>query len=163
MPPTARPAASGPADQHPAPDWPGEWLRGVLSLCTLQVLSHGATYGYEIAQRLAAAGLGDIKGGTLYPLLGRLHSAGYLDEEWRPGDGGPGRKYYALTDAGRTHLAVEGARWVSFAELTCDFIAPPQDRQDRTTPRRHQPTPAGRTAPTRAVREPGGSDALLDR
>jgi len=107
-------------------DWPGEWLRGVLSLCALRVLADGATYGYDIAQRLAAAGLGEIKGGTLYPLLGRLHAAGLLDEEWRPGDGGPGRKYYALTDAGRAHLHDEGARWSRFADLTQTFVTRPE-------------------------------------
>ena len=106
--------------------WPGDWLRGVLSLCALRVLADGPTYGYDIAQRLAAAGLGEIKGGTLYPLLGRLHAAGLLDEEWRPGDGGPGRKYYALTDAGRTHLHAESARWSRFAVLTQTFVTSPE-------------------------------------
>jgi len=108
-------------------DWPGEWLRGALTLCVLRVLSTEATYGYEIAQRLAAGGLGEIKGGTLYPLLGRLHSAGYVDEEWRPGDGGPGRKYYVLTDAGRSHLADESTRWSRFAAVTCAFLTTPHD------------------------------------
>ncbi|MBD7917521.1 PadR family transcriptional regulator [Cellulomonas sp. Sa3CUA2] len=119
-PPDARPATAG-------VDWPGEWLRGVLSLCALRVLADGATYGYDIAQRLAAAGLGEIKGGTLYPLLGRLHAAGLLTEEWRPGDGGPGRKYYALTDAGRAHLRDESARWARFADLTQTFVTSPED------------------------------------
>lgn len=106
--------------------WPGDWLRGVLSLCALRVLADGPTYGYDIAQRLAAAGLGEIKGGTLYPLLGRLAAAGLLDEEWRPGDGGPGRKYYALTPAGRTHLRDESARWSRFADLTQTFVTSPE-------------------------------------
>ena len=115
------------AEATPAtPDWPGEWLRGVLSLCALRVLADGPTYGYDIAQRLAGAGLGEIKGGTLYPLLGRLHAAGFLDEEWRPGDGGPGRKYYALTAAGRTHLHDESARWSRFAALTQSFVTSPE-------------------------------------
>jgi PadR family transcriptional regulator, regulatory protein PadR len=108
-----------------APDdaaWPGEWLRGVLSLCALRVLADGPTYGYDIAQRLATAGLGEIKGGTLYPLLARLHAGGLLDEEWRPGDGGPGRKYYALTPAGHDHLHDESARWSRFAHLTQTFV-----------------------------------------
>ncbi len=124
--PTRSPAEDTPGTTAPAADWPSEWLRGVLTLCVLRVLTAGATYGYEIAQRLAAAGLGEIKGGTLYPLLARLHTAGLVEEEWRPGDGGPGRKYYALTAAGRTHLHDEGARWSRFATLTQTFVTTPE-------------------------------------
>lgn len=123
--PTRSPAEDTPGTAAPA-DWPSDWLRGVLTLCVLRVLTAGATYGYEIAQRLAAAGLGEIKGGTLYPLLARLHAAGLVEEEWRPGDGGPGRKYYALTAAGRTHLHDEGARWSRFATLTQTFVTTPE-------------------------------------
>ena len=119
------PTASSSTDE---PAWPGDWLRGVLSLCALRVLADGPTYGYDIAQRLAAAGLGEIKGGTLYPLLARLHAAGLLDEEWRPGDGGPGRKFYALTTAGRTHLRDEAARWARFAALTSTLVTQETDR-----------------------------------
>ncbi|QCB92440.1 PadR family transcriptional regulator [Cellulomonas shaoxiangyii] len=106
----------------PPADWPGEWLRGVLTLCVLRVLTDGATYGYDIAQRLDAAGLGEVKGGTLYPLLGRLHTAGLVREEWRPGAGGPGRKYYELTEAGRAHLERDAAAWARFADLTRSLV-----------------------------------------
>lgn len=85
--------------------WPSEWLRGVLDVCVLRILADGPTYGYAIAARLADGGLGVIKGGTLYPLLGRLETGGLVTVEWRAGDGGPGRKYYDLTDAGRDELA----------------------------------------------------------
>ncbi|MFC8193612.1 PadR family transcriptional regulator [Cellulomonas sp. NPDC057328] len=108
--------------QLPPADWPGEWLRGVLTLCVLRVLADGPTYGYDIAQRLDAAGLGEVKGGTLYPLLGRLHTADLVREEWRPGDGGPGRKYYELTAAGRARLRRDAAEWARFADLTRTFV-----------------------------------------
>src|SRR5690625_898005 len=84
--------------------YPSEWLRGVLELCVLRVLADGATYGYAIAAELAQAGLGEIKGGTLYPLLGRLEKNALVTAEWRAGEGGPGRKYFALTAAGRAEL-----------------------------------------------------------
>ena len=51
-----------------------EWLRGVLQPCVLQCLADGPAYGYAIIARLAEAGLGEIKGGTLYPLLARLET-----------------------------------------------------------------------------------------
>lgn len=99
-------------------DWPAEWLRGVLELCVLRLLADGPTYGYELATRLTAAGLGTVKGGTLYPLLKRLEQSGRVDVEWRPGDGGPGRKYYVLTAAGRDSLHGLAARWAEFTAMT---------------------------------------------
>jgi PadR family transcriptional regulator, regulatory protein PadR len=103
--------------------WPSEWLRGVLEVCVLRVLSDGATYGYAIACRLADSGLGVVKGGTLYPLLNRLESAGLVTAQWRAGDGGPGRKYYLLTDDGRRELQGTATQWSHFIEVTEGIIA----------------------------------------
>jgi PadR family transcriptional regulator PadR len=105
--------------------WPGEWLRGVLGLCVLRVLASGPTYGYAISTRLAESGLGQVKGGTLYPLLARLETAGLVTVEWRAGEGGPGRKYYQLTGAGHRELEQEAARWSRFADLTRSFVSEP--------------------------------------
>lgn len=99
-------------------DWPPEWLRGVLELCVLRVLADGPTYGYQISARLASGGLGTVKGGTLYPLLKRFEEAGRVQTEWLPGDGGPGRKYYTLTDHGREVLAERSAQWRAFTQMT---------------------------------------------
>lgn len=98
--------------------WPSEWLRGVLGVCVLRILADGPTYGYEIAARLADAGLGTLKGGTLYPLLGRFEESGWVEVEWRPGEGGPGRKYYSLTGAGRAEAAAQATRWARFTDTT---------------------------------------------
>lgn len=108
--------------------WPSEWLRGVLELGTLRVIASGPTYGYAIAADLTAAGLGTVKGGTLYPILGRLEAAGLVDIEWRAGDGGPGRKYYELSPSGRVELAARAAEWQAFTATTLDLLsdgAPP--------------------------------------
>lgn len=109
-------------DDTAADAWPGDWLRGVLGLCVLHALAEGPTYGYALVVRLAAGGLGTIKGGTLYPLLSRLEQTGLVDVEWRAGEGGPGRKYYALTDAGRSVLATGAHDWARFAEVTTRFM-----------------------------------------
>ena len=98
--------------------WPGEWLRGALGLCVLGVLADGPTYGYAISQRLAEAGLGTVKGGTLYPLLARFENDGFVESSWRAGDAGPGRKYFTLTDAGRGELANRSADWDRFVDAT---------------------------------------------
>ena len=92
-----------------------EWLRGVLQPCVLQCLADGPAYGYAIIARLAEAGLGEIKGGTLYPLLARLEARELVTIEWRTGEGGPGRKYFRLTDVGRAELADARTAWSAFA------------------------------------------------
>lgn len=100
------------------PTWPGEWLRGALSVCVLRTLADGPTYGYAIAQALAASGLGTVKGGTLYPLLTRLEEAGLVDVEWRAGESGPGRKFYTLTASGHAEQQARAADWLAFTDLT---------------------------------------------
>jgi PadR family transcriptional regulator PadR len=107
----------------PAGSWPTEWLRGALAVCTLHVIAGGPTYGYAIAGALADAGLGVVKGGTLYPLLGRLEEAGLVAVEWRAGDGGPGRKFYALTAEGRQEHERQVGEWLSFTDITRSFVA----------------------------------------
>ncbi|PID96327.1 MAG: PadR family transcriptional regulator [Actinomycetales bacterium] len=97
-------------------------MRGVLSVAVLAVLARGTRHGYAVASELADAGLGEVKGGTLYPLLARLESAGWIAAEWQPGDGGPGRKVYALTPAGRDYAADQACRWTRFTSLTNALI-----------------------------------------
>lgn len=107
--------------------WPGDWLRGVLELCVLGALADGPTYGYAIAQRLAEAGLGSVRGGTLYPLLTRLQSEGLLESSWHAGEGGPGRKYFRLTADGRQELASRTTQWGHFVEATRKLLPCPQE------------------------------------
>lgn len=103
-------------------EWPSDWLRGVLGLAVLAVLTRGHRHGYAIAAELADDGLGTVKGGTLYPLLGRLETAGHVEAHWQPGAGGPGRKVYALTREGRRHLDAQAQRWDRFTELTGSLV-----------------------------------------
>ena len=105
--------------------WPTEWLRGVLGVCVVHVIASGPTYGYAIASALAEAGFGTVKGGTLYPLLARLEERGLVEVEWHPGDGGPGRKFYALTAAGRVEHKRQSGDWLDFTVLTHTFLSDP--------------------------------------
>lgn len=91
-----------------------QWLRGVLDLCVLGLLADDESYGYELVQKLEAAGLGEIRGGTLYPVLLRLQQAGLVAARWRSGESGPARKYYRLTANGRAVLRDTAAEWRDF-------------------------------------------------
>ncbi|OYU77341.1 MAG: PadR family transcriptional regulator [Alphaproteobacteria bacterium PA3] len=77
----------------------GDLRRGVIVLATLSQLV-GAQYGYSLRQKLIEQGM-EIEEGTLYPLLRRLESQGLLTSEWRIEDGPP-RRYYRLSDEGRS-------------------------------------------------------------
>ena len=106
-------------------DWPGEWLRGVLPQAVLRVLDDGPTYGYAIAARLAEAGIGEIKGGTLSPRRAPLAAAAHLPVAGRAGAGGPGRKNNETTPAGRRHLHDLVGRWRQFAAVVEAHLAAP--------------------------------------
>ncbi len=99
------------------------WLRGVLDLCLLALLASGETYGYDLARRLQAHGIGPVPGGSLYPALLRLETSGHLRAHWRAGQGGPGRKYYALTESGREVLERDRRAWRAFADRVDDVLA----------------------------------------
>lgn len=102
---------------------PSEWLRGVLELCVLRVMADGPSYGYAIAAELAAAGFGDIKGGTLYPLLARIEKNALVTVEWRTGEGGPGRKYFKLTGSGRAALEHGMLQWQAFSTRVTSHLS----------------------------------------
>lgn len=103
-------------------DVPNPWLRGALDLCLLTLLYDGEAYGYELAARLAGAGVGEVQGGSLYPALLRLERAGLLEARWRPGDGGPGRKYYGLTASGRAELTALATSWRRFTGAVAGLL-----------------------------------------
>jgi PadR family transcriptional regulator PadR len=52
-----------------------------------------------------------------------LEVAGLVEAEWRAGDGGPGRKYYLLTDSGHQALKNTADQWSRFTRVTGSFIS----------------------------------------
>lgn len=56
------------------------------------------SYGYDLSKAT------ELKSGTLYPILQRLHEQGYLDAQWEdsPHPGKPPRHIYTLTPQGLT-------------------------------------------------------------
>ncbi|HSX07798.1 MAG TPA: PadR family transcriptional regulator [Candidatus Saccharimonadales bacterium] len=77
--------------------------KGMLVYCVLLLCKEGKIYSSQIINRLHQAELIVVEG-TLYPLLSRLARDGLLGYEWRESEQGPPRKYYWLTDEGKTAL-----------------------------------------------------------
>ena len=86
-----------------------QFKKGVLEYCILSLLQRRDCYGYDIAQTLGERI--EIADGTVYPILRRLCADHCLTSYIREGGGGPPRKYYAITDAGRDLLAALSAEW----------------------------------------------------
>lgn len=128
-----------PAETHPEVDtglrpeseWPSDWLRATLGIFVLRALEPEPSYGYAIITELEKAGLGLIKGGTLYPLLSRFERSGLVRTQWRPGQGGPGRKYFELTDEGRSELHRQSTLWIDFTDHANHYLEAAQ-REEKT-------------------------------
>jgi PadR family transcriptional regulator PadR len=96
-------------------EWTSQLRRGVLELCVLRVLRDKPSYGYEIVTSLAS--LGPLAAGenTLYPLLRRLMTDGYLEGFPVESPTGPPRRYFRLTPRGRQRLAELKTDWNDLA------------------------------------------------
>jgi DNA-binding PadR family transcriptional regulator len=88
-----------------------EMLKGVLEGCVLEIISKGATYGYEITRRLNAIGFTDVVDGTTYTILVRLEKNKLVDIDKKPSELGPPRKVFTLNEAGRMELIRFWERW----------------------------------------------------
>lgn len=96
---------------------------GTVSLVILAMLerSEDPMYGYQIAKSLEKSALGDkttVKQGTLYPVLRSMERVGLLESRVEPSISGPPRKYYTITQEGRTSLG----EWVRVWQHTRDFV-----------------------------------------
>jgi PadR family transcriptional regulator len=90
-----------------------ELMRGAGPVAVLKLLEGGAMYGYELVEALDHRSSGVLAMGqsTLYPLLYNLEAQGLVKAQWRDGDSGRQRKYYALTAAGKRRLANDTKQW----------------------------------------------------
>lgn len=94
-----------------APTRAAQLRKGVLELAILALLDSTESYGGEIVSTLAQRPGLEASAGTVYPLLTRLRTAKLVETTWVESPAGPPRKYYRLTDAGRTELTAGARAW----------------------------------------------------
>lgn len=97
-----------------------QFKKGVLNLCVLVLLDKKDRYGYELVQKISDQI--SISEGSVYPLLRRLTKEGYFTTYLQESTEGPPRKYYRLTDLGRTYLQEQLTEWKSFTEGVNNLI-----------------------------------------
>jgi DNA-binding PadR family transcriptional regulator len=88
----------------------------------LAILAEGESYGYAILKRVRVLSGGELEwtDGMLYPLLHRLERLGHVTTDWRTPPEGRRRKYYVITDEGRTALADQQRQWATVTQALND-------------------------------------------
>lgn len=77
----------------------------MLSTSLLAFLKGWNAYGYQLAQKLAAAGLPESDSGTVYRTLRQLEKTGMVSSFWDTSESGPARRMYSLTKTGELFLS----------------------------------------------------------
>lgn len=92
-----------------------ELSKGSHSLILLKLLSVRDMYGYELIQEMArrSEGVFAMSQGSLYPLLHTLESHGEISS-YLQSCSGRERRFYHLTDTGRTVLAEQEQEWARY-------------------------------------------------
>lgn len=95
--------------------------KGILELCILATIAKKQTYSSEILNRLKESQLLVVEG-TLYPLLTRLKNASLLDYKWEESKSGPPRKYFTITQEGKTFLKELNVSWSELSQAVNTLI-----------------------------------------
>ena len=100
------------------PQWITQFRKGLVELCIMAVLRDDEAYGYQIVERLGqVAGL-EVTESTVYPVLARLARDRCVTVRNAPSPSGPPRRYYRITEAGRSTLR----EWVAAWRATRDSV-----------------------------------------
>ena len=78
--------------------------KGLLEFVILKIIDADKLYVADMLRRLSLTDFATQEG-TLYPLLSKMRREDLVDYEWMESEAGPPRKYYKLTEKGRSQLA----------------------------------------------------------
>ena len=92
--------------------------KGSGELLILSLLAGRQRHGYEIGKLIETRSNGAVRFqvSSLYPLLYRLESRGWIQGRWVEKAGQRRRRYYRLTRTGRSALAERRAVWQEFVD-----------------------------------------------
>lgn len=99
-----------------------EMLAGIAALVLLSVVSQSnePLYGYQITKNLERENheIPLMKLGALYPVLRSLEKSELLTSKVEPSFSGPPRRYYSITESGKSTLK----EWQTIWEQNRDFV-----------------------------------------
>src|SRR5688572_4966210 len=100
-----------------------ELRRGCLAVAVLAALRN-EQYGYTLRQSLKRQGL-SLEQGTLYPLLKRLETQGFLTSDWRR-EGRRQKRFYRLSADGLRMLEQLEHEWRTIARTMDGILNQPR-------------------------------------
>jgi PadR family transcriptional regulator PadR len=102
--------------------------RGTLQYCVLSLLADEERYGFDLVRGLAEMDGMVTSEGTIYPLLSRLRRDGLVESNWQESPSGPPRRYYRLTEQGRSALDGFRLEWRRFRDAVDHFVERTESR-----------------------------------
>lgn len=101
-----------------------EMLKGTIDILILCVLKEKDNYGYEISKTIKAKteGMYEIQEATLYLALKRLEKLESIASYWGDESSGGRRKYYRITEMGRSSLEQAIKDWRETVNIVDRFI-----------------------------------------
>jgi PadR family transcriptional regulator, regulatory protein PadR len=93
-----------------------ELKKGSAELLILSLVEDQPRHGYDISKLIETRSDGVLRFqvASLYPLLYRLESRGWIDGKWVEKAGQRRRRYYRLTAEGKKVLAEQRDTWLEF-------------------------------------------------
>jgi PadR family transcriptional regulator len=87
--------------------WEETYKKGLLSFWILLLLYERSSYPYEMSAEVAKISQGTISvdDNSIYRALNRFESVGIVKSELQQSNSGPQRRYYSLTNKGKTLLS----------------------------------------------------------
>jgi len=101
-------------------------LPGTLAMLVLKTLTVDTMHGYAIAQHIERLSndVLRVQEGTLYPALQMMEVKGWVKSEWKLTPTNRRARYYAITAAGRRHLAQEAREFDRVIEAVVRVMQP---------------------------------------
>ena len=98
-------------------------LRGHTDTIILKLLLSGDKYGYEISKliQVNSSGEYELKEATMYSSLKRLEADGDIEWYWGDESQGGRRKYFRITEKGKTTYANNKSNW-EYAKRVLDNL-----------------------------------------
>lgn len=93
-------------------EWLSQVRKGILEYSILTIIHKKPVYGYDLLSILNQHETLSTTEGTVYPLLRRLEKNHLISSSWKETVSGvPPRKYYNLTDKGKSTLQMMDTEW----------------------------------------------------